>query len=154
MKRLASLALVIVGIAIGYAASGVLPAPSRAADAPANPERVKTACAWPAEIDAVKAAPANHKVLVENERVRVLEVTVQPGEREPVHAHCNPSVMYIMQAGPYRNYDAKGKILSDVADAPPSSVYPVALWRQPEAPHSIENLDTKPLRLLRVELKD
>ena len=154
MKRLAPLALVSAGIAIGYAASGVLPASSRAADAPANPERVRTACAWAAEIDAVKAAPANHKILLENERVRVLEVTVQPGEREAVHAHCNPSAMYIMQAGPYRDYDAEGKILSDVSDAPPSSVYPVAVWRQPEPPHSVENLDNKPLRLLRVELKD
>lgn len=154
MKRLASLALVTTGIAIGYAASSMLPASSRAAEAPAIPERVKAACAWTAEADAVKAAPANHKVLLENERVRVLEVTVQPGEREAVHAHCNPSAMYIMQAGPYRDYDAKGKILSDVGDAPPSSVYPVAVWRQPEPPHSIENLDTKPLRLLRVELKD
>ena len=154
MKQLTPLALVAAGIAIGYAASGVLPAASQAAAGPANPERVKTACAWAAETDAVTAAPANHKILLENERVRVLEVTVQPGEREAVHAHCNPSAMYIMQAGPYRDYDGKGKILSDVGDAPPSSVYPVAIWRQPEAPHSVENLDTKALRLLRVELKE
>jgi hypothetical protein len=39
-------------------------------------------------MDAVAAAPGNHRVLLENDRVRVLEVTVNPGEREPLHAHC------------------------------------------------------------------
>lgn len=31
--------------------------------------------------DAVVAAPDNHKVVFENERVRVLEVTIKPGKR-------------------------------------------------------------------------
>ena len=30
---------------------------------------------WDPELDAVKAAPKHHKVLFENDRVRVLEVT-------------------------------------------------------------------------------
>lgn len=33
---------------------------------------------WPKEQDAVAAAPDNHKVLMENDRVRVLEVTLSP----------------------------------------------------------------------------
>ena len=37
---------------------------------------------WPPEGDAVAAAPNNHRVLLENDNMRVLEVTVQPGERE------------------------------------------------------------------------
>ena len=32
-------------------------------------------CAWPDALDAVVAAPQNHKVLLENDRVRVLDVT-------------------------------------------------------------------------------
>jgi hypothetical protein len=35
----------------------------------------------------VIAAPKDHKILLENENVRVLEVTVLPGEIEPVHHH-------------------------------------------------------------------
>ena len=35
-------------------------------------------CAWPAALDAVAAAPRNHRVLLENEKVRVLDVTVAP----------------------------------------------------------------------------
>jgi hypothetical protein len=39
---------------------------------------------WPVSdpLDAVVAAPRNHRVLYEDDHVRVLEVTVQPGETE------------------------------------------------------------------------
>jgi len=38
-------------------------------------------------LDAVIAAPNNHKVLFEDDHVRILEVTVQPGETEKMHHH-------------------------------------------------------------------
>ncbi len=110
-------------------------------------------CPWPPSMDAVAAAPGNHRVLLENDRVRVLDVTVAPGEREPVHAHCLPSVMYLMYEGRSRDYDAQGKLLSEITESPPESQFPVTLWLEPQAPHSVENLDAKPLRLLRIELK-
>jgi hypothetical protein len=34
-----------------------------------------------AAYDAIAAAPDNHRVVFENEKVRVLEVTIKPGER-------------------------------------------------------------------------
>jgi hypothetical protein len=109
-------------------------------------------CAWPDSLDAVRAAPANHRVVLENAPVRVLDVTVQPGEREPLHAHCWRSVMYLMAAGRYRDYGADGAVLADVKAAP-DSIFPLTLWRESEAPHAIENLDARAIRLVRVELK-
>ena len=50
--------------------------------------------------DAVIAAPAHHKVLFENDRLRVLEVTLQPDEEEPVHHHRWPSVFVFDQVRP------------------------------------------------------
>jgi hypothetical protein len=47
---------------------------------------------WDPALDAVTAAPAHHKVLFENERLRVLEVTLEPNDQEPVHHHRWPSV--------------------------------------------------------------
>src|SRR5215510_11255933 len=76
-------------------------------------------CEWPASMDAVAAAPGNHRVLLENERVRVVEITVAPGEREPVHAHCLPGVVYVMYEGKYRDYDAQGKLQSEGKESPP-----------------------------------
>ena len=55
---------------------------------------------WDPELDAVKAAPKHHKVLFENERVRVLEVTLEPNDEEPVHHHRWPSVFVLDQIKP------------------------------------------------------
>ena len=108
---------------------------------------------WPAALDATVAAPQNHKVVLENERVRVLEVTVQPGEREPVHGHKWPSVMYVMAEDLIRDYDRDGKLLYDSSTDKARMKTPYTIWMPPQAPHSVENLSKTPVRLLRVELK-
>ena len=108
---------------------------------------------WPDALDATVAAPQNHKVVLENERVRVLEVTVQPGEREPVHGHKWPSVMYVMAEDLIRDYDSEGKLLYDSRTDKARMKTPYTIWMPPQAPHSVENLSKTPLRLLRVELK-
>jgi quercetin dioxygenase-like cupin family protein len=41
----------------------------------------------PEELDGPLAAPDHHRVIYEDERVRVMELTVAPGERVPVHTH-------------------------------------------------------------------
>ena len=110
-------------------------------------------CAWPASLDAVAAAPGNHRVLLENDRVRVLEITVRPGEREPVHAHCLPGVLYTLYEGKYRDYDDQGKLLSEGNDSLAESQFPTTLWTEPMGPRSYENLDTKSMRAVRIELK-
>ncbi len=55
---------------------------------------------WDPALDAVVAAPANHRVLFENERLRVLEVILGPDEEEPVHHHRWPSVFVFDQVQP------------------------------------------------------
>lgn len=57
-----------------------------------------------------------------------------------------------MGAGPFRDYGADGAVLFDSRTAPPQEL-PSAVWMDPQAPHAVENLDSRPVRLLRVELK-
>lgn len=38
---------------------------------------------WPAELDGPIAAPDQHRVIFENDRVRVLETTIRSGEITP-----------------------------------------------------------------------
>jgi hypothetical protein len=83
----------------------------------------------------------------------VLDVTVAPREREPLHAHCLPSVMYLMYEGVYRDYGPGGELLSEATRAQPDSTFPMTLWLDPQGPHAVHNLDSRPVRLLRVELK-
>jgi hypothetical protein len=68
---------------------------------------------WPRERDALAAAPGNHKVLLENDKVRVLDVKVVPGEVEAVHSHQWPSVLYIIEAGDFVDRNAKGEVIFD-----------------------------------------
>ena len=110
---------------------------------------------WPAELDAVIAAPDNHKILIENEKVRVLEVTLLPGTVEPLHSHRWPSVLYVMEAGDFIDKDMDGNVILDTRELPERLPLPFASWKEPEAPHSVVNLSaTQTIRLIRVELKN
>jgi hypothetical protein len=42
---------------------------------------------WPDSLDAMVAAPEHHGLLLENERVRILDSLIKPGERVPLHTH-------------------------------------------------------------------
>ena len=109
---------------------------------------------WPKEKDAVIAASKNHEILLENENVRVLQVTVLPGETEPVHSHRWRSVLYIQSAGDFIDRDGAGTIIFDSRQLKTPLVFPMTMWKEPEAPHSVENLSrTVTLRLIRVEMK-
>jgi len=53
----------------------------------------------PDSTDAVTAAPANHKVILENDTVRVLEATVPLHSREVPHTHFWPSLFFEQTSG-------------------------------------------------------
>ncbi len=109
---------------------------------------------WPAELDAMVAAPNNHKILLENDKVRVLEVKLLPGEKEPLHHHQWPSTLYIMSAGDFIDYDSKGNVILDSRKFSQPSTYPLTIFKNPEAPHQAENLSkTETIKLIRVEMK-
>jgi hypothetical protein len=82
---------------------------------------------WPLHLDALVAAPANHRLLHEDDEVRVLEVTVQPGERENLHHHRWPSIMVVLARPDYRNFDADGNEIPASGGTPASPVLPRAL---------------------------
>ena len=134
----------ILAVSLGYVGLATAADPSEVAP---------TDCAWPPSADAVTAAPGNHHVLLENDEVRVLDVVVAPHTKEPVHAHCSPSVLYILEASAFIDYDANGKVLLDTRALEAPLAFPMTMWKDPEAPHSVENLSDKPLHLIRVELK-
>lgn len=117
---------------------------------------------WGPELDAVVAAPGSHRVLLENDRVRVLEVVVQPGMKEPVHTHRWPSVFYITDPSWLRYYpvlSVDGKLVAGApsggrqAGEPPQGPQP-PFWLGPEGPHAVENVGTHAFRAIRVEIKD
>jgi hypothetical protein len=42
---------------------------------------------WDPGLDAVAAAPQHHRVLYEDELIRVVSVSIDPGMQEPLHHH-------------------------------------------------------------------
>jgi hypothetical protein len=109
---------------------------------------------WPAELDALVAAPAHHTLLFENERVRVLDTHIAPGDRTPIHTHRWPGVLYILSWTTFVRYDAQGGVLLDSRTVPALQAPPPAIWSAPLPPHALENIGATELHLIAVELKE
>ncbi len=117
---------------------------------PANTQ----AWAWPDALDAVIAAPQYHRLVLENERVRVLETRIPPGDIVPLHTHRWPAVYYTMAPGDFIRRDGEGAILFDSRSTPGMLQAAAATWIECLAPHSVENIGSTEIHLISVELKD
>jgi catechol 2,3-dioxygenase-like lactoylglutathione lyase family enzyme/quercetin dioxygenase-like cupin family protein len=96
--------------------------------------------------DIVEIAPDVHKVIFENDAIRVLEVTVTPGAT--VAMHTNPeNINYILEGGTLRLVDPDGSVV-DVPLAE-RQVIPA-----PSGRHAVENVGRTVVRTLCIELKD
>jgi hypothetical protein len=103
-------------------------------------------------MDAPLAAPASHRVVLENERVRVLEVTIEPGVREPEHTHQAASVMIVDEPAQIRYYAAGAlQFESSARTGSPPGVR--VRWMEPEGPHAVQNIDQHRYHAVRIELR-
>jgi quercetin dioxygenase-like cupin family protein len=98
------------------------------------------------EKDAVIAASKTHKILFENDKVRVLEVKIAPGEKEPLHRHPYKTITIIEKPATLRYFDENGKLISEIKAEGVSWIEPVEL-------HSTQNVSATPFHGFRVELK-
>jgi hypothetical protein len=104
---------------------------------------------WTPQNEALVAAPQHHTLLFENDEVRVLTVTIDPGVKEPFHAHRYPSVIYDENPSHLVEYLADGTKLDRGTRKQGG-----ARWLPIGPPHALENVGTTPLRIVRVELKN
>ncbi|HZQ42033.1 MAG TPA: hypothetical protein VFA99_02210 [Acidobacteriaceae bacterium] len=101
---------------------------------------------FPDGFDAVQVAPDSHKVLFENAFVRVLQVQVAPGTKEPMHHHRWPSMFLSWDTGGHIGHQRIYHMDGSVHDTP-SHETPVTpgmwrvKWMKPEPMHSVENLE-------------
>ncbi len=110
--------------------------------------------AWPDELDAMIAAPEHHTVLFENDRVRVLDSRVKPGEATPIHTHRWPAVLQILSTSEFIRYDADGKVIFDSRESKTVMESGQTVWSPPLAPHFVKNMGGSEIRVISVELKD
>lgn len=83
---------------------------------------------------------------LENSRVRVLEATLKPGDKEKTHSH--PAyVIYVIAGGKFRNHAADGTVTD--GEFKTGDV----IYREPLT-HWAENIGDTTIRLELVELKN
>jgi len=95
--------------------------------------------------DAARVAPHVYRVLFENDRVRLLEVRMKPGEESALHSHPD-YLIYALEGGTVELSDASGQS-AQVTIEPGEK-----LWRDAEV-HSARNVGSTEMAALFFEVK-
>jgi len=109
---------------------------------------------WPDSLDALIAAPAHHRLLLEDERVRVLHTRIATGDVVPLHTHRWGGVAYLQSFSHFIRRGERGEILFDSRQAGDGPHIPCAQWMPPLPPHTVENLGPLEISILIIEIKD
>lgn len=95
--------------------------------------------------DVAVVNPKSIQVKLENERVRVLEATIEPGYKEKQHSH-PASIVYVLTGGKTRNH------LPDGTTSEATYTAGQTAYREPIT-HWAENIGKTTIHLIIVELK-
>ena len=97
--------------------------------------------------DPLKVNSQTIALKLENPRVRVLEATIKPGDKENTHSH--PAyVIYVIAGGKFRNHAADGTVTD--GEFKTGDV----IYREAITQHWAENTGDTTIRLVLVELKN
>jgi beta-alanine degradation protein BauB len=96
--------------------------------------------------DVLKVAANAYKLLMENEKVRVLDIRLKPGEKAVMHNHPNSHVIYVINNAKFKLTFPDGK-MSEI-DLKSGQ----AIWMEAGA-HATENTGTTDGHNLVVEVK-
>jgi hypothetical protein len=114
----------------------------------------KQAGEWPDVLDARVAAPANHSLLFENERVRVVQTRILAGDSTPLHTHRWPRVMFVFASSDLVRFDDLGNVLMDTRQSAVGHTLNSPVWQEPLPPHSVKNVGDVEFRAVQAEIKD
>ncbi|MDD1655619.1 MAG: hypothetical protein LUO91_07980 [Methanomicrobiales archaeon] len=96
--------------------------------------------------DALKAAPGAYRLLMENRKVRVLDLHLKAGEKAPMHDHPHDHVVYVIKDARFRLTFPDGK--SDAFDLKAGQ----SVWLE-AGPHATENIGTSEGHNIVIEVK-
>ena len=109
---------------------------------------------WPEALDALTASQQHHKLLFENDLVRVIDACIRPGEMTAVHTHQWPACLYIISWSDFIRYDAYGNVMLDSRKLDKTFSPSTAMWSEPLAPHALKNIGVNDLNVICVEIKN
>jgi hypothetical protein len=96
-------------------------------------------------LDPVKLSPQYYAVRFENDRVRVLEYHLKPGEKEVMHSH-PPGIVYVLADATVRT------TLPDRTTSEHPGKAGEVFWRD-ETTHAVENIGSTESQAIAIELK-
>jgi len=103
--------------------------------------------------DALEVAGNHHRLLFENENVRVLEVIIPPGETTEFHSHPMPGVFITIQPATRESRNLEGKVFKTTKREDFDPFQP-AQWREgSDTPVSVIVTDSIAMKVVRVEMK-
>ena len=95
--------------------------------------------------DAAKVDPKHYKVEFENDQVRVLRITIEPGEKGVMHSHPEGMVIFLS--------DANGKFTFPDGKTEDRDFKKGFFSWVPATTHQGENVGDKPFELIQIEMK-
>ena len=97
----------------------------------------------------IKANPIGTSLLFEDERVRIWEIVLEPGQEAPAHTHLLDYTTVTIEGATLERLNGDGTI--DRSEAVPGRVL---RWYQSTPTHGLRNVGTTRFRNVIVELKD
>jgi hypothetical protein len=126
-------------------------------------QAAKLSAEWPyaRSYDSLLASPNTHRLLYEDDHVRLVEVSIRPGETENMHGDPFPSVLafdspadtalssirYLDPSSPHNGQDR------NEGGAPPGFTFPTCATVGPQAPYAITNNGATLIHHYRIEFK-
>lgn len=95
--------------------------------------------------DSVTTSPQYYKVLLDNDRVRVLEYRLKAGEKEPMHSH-PAGVVYVLGGAKLKFTYPDGRTEEKTATTGET------IWREPTT-HAVENVGNTEAHAIAIDLK-
>jgi quercetin dioxygenase-like cupin family protein len=95
----------------------------------------------------MNAAENTAKVLLENDRVRVREVRLEPGVKPGPHTHPYAHIGVILDGGTLQFIDPDGKTEKRTFKSGDVG------WRDAKVTHEVVNVSVLPMRIIEVEIK-
>lgn len=115
---------------------------------------------WNDSLDAVKMAPKSHKIVYEDDKVRVLQVVLHPNSIEPIHTHQFKSIMWFAKetSMTYFQYESSKNGQYKIIDSIKIAKIPIEALNHgdivdPETPHAVKNTGKEIGIAYRIELK-
>ena len=108
---------------------------------------------WPDSLDALIAAPDHHTLLFENDRVRLIQTRILPGQIVPLHTHRWPAVLLMSSWSHFIRRDASGNVVLDTRQSSEIPELNSPISPDPLPPHTVENVGEQEIDNLQLEIK-